>query len=231
MLLAACAVTESLHAYPVPGSQVSWSVLTAAVTAVVIVGDGCAELARAPTFDRARATAVGAAACMVVVLVVPFGLRGGVRPPADQFRSWLRAYVEGRHVRAPGTGPVRAPSWQVDLVDRIAPVVHRSCTTFVVLGADLSWYLLADRRPPTGLNQPAWASYLDDDEQRRTEAAFGRASRACLLLAPVGGRLLGDRLAVAFYIPQSRFVRTLERLRWDRLREFGGLTVLRRRDP
>jgi len=228
-LLAACAITESLHAFPVPGSQTSWSVLTAGVAALVVVADGCADVASLLGRQRSSSVALaGAAACVAVVLVVPFGLRGGVTAPGDQFRAWLDAYVHEPRLEARGTGPLRVPSWQQALVTHTIHPVRRECTTFVTLGSDLSWYLLADRRPPTGFNQPSWPTYLDGGEQRANIAALRRSSRPCLLLGPSGGVVRDMHLTVPYYIPHSPLIRYLERQSWVPVSAYGGVVVLRR---
>jgi hypothetical protein len=228
-LLAAAAVTESLHAYPVPGSQVSWSVLLVGTAATVVVADGVADL-RAALRSRVGPMAwfgAAAAGCLAIVLVFPSGFGAGAGLPGRQFEAWVDAYRTRTALGTADTSPLRPPAAQTHSIRMTASEVRRSCSTFVPLGADLSWYVVAGMRPPTGFNQPAWPVYLDADEQRAIIRAWHRASRPCLLLAAMGGRLEGTTLEPAPGIRRSLLVRWLERRQWRAAGDAPGLLVLR----
>jgi hypothetical protein len=228
-LLAAAAITESLHAYPVPGSQVSWSVLLAGTAATVVVGDGIADLRDACSSRARPAVWLGAAAagCLTIVLVLPQGFGAGPGLPGRQFRTWADDFRTRAALDTPGTAPLRPPALQSQTIHVTTPVLRRECGTFVPLGADLSWYVVARIRPPTGFNQPAWPVYLDRAEQRSIVRAWRRASRPCLLLTPAGGTLAGPTLRAGPTIRRSLLVRYFEGLRWTAVGGAPGIVVLR----
>jgi hypothetical protein len=231
-LVAAAAITEQLHAYPVAGSQVSWGVMTAGLAAVVIVADGVADLTVSAR-DRAVPTLgawVGAAVCLLLVLVLPAGLAAGTTLPGHELREWWDAYRTDVRMNVASTGWLRVPAPGRADVDATVAEIHRDCGTFLVLGANLAWYLLADRRPPTGFNHPTWPAYLDAREQRATVAAIAPRRRTCLLLNAFGGTLRGDRVVAISHYPDRQLVDWLEHRHWTQLLHRPGVLVLRARD-
>ncbi len=226
-LLAALAVTQSLHAFPVPGSQVSWSVVLAGVGAVVIVGDGVRDLATLTAHhDVARWWgAIAAVACVTLVLVVPTG--SSIEFPGHQFLVDATQFRHHRPIQLPGTKLLRVPGYQLDEIRQVVPVVQQDCDEIVTLGADLSWYLLADRLPPTGFNQPAWWAYLTDAEQRSVVRAIEPGRRICLLVAPTVATLRTDRLAASASVGDGPLVGALTSRRWQRLAGTARVAVLR----
>jgi hypothetical protein len=230
-LLAASALTESLHAFPVPGSQVSWSVVTAGVAAVVIVADGVEEMVSLPPV-RAYvhwATFAGALCCLALVLIIPGGVALGVTTPGAQFRAWSDAYDHQRTLGIDGSQWLRPPASQRGVILATVPIIRRECDTFLTLGAGLSWYILADRRPPTGFNQPTWPAYLDEHEQRATIAALRNSGRICLVLNAYGGGFRGGRITAFSHFQPRVLVAYLERMHWALVGEAGDVQVLQAR--
>lgn len=228
-LLASAAITESLHAYPVPGSQVSWSVMTGGVAAVVIVADAVSELT-ADTRDRAAgvlAAFVGAAVCVGLVLVLPGGVDAGITTPGSQFRSWRSAYRAGVSLDLDGTRWLRTTTYERAGILATIDLVRRECDAFVTLGASPSWYLMTDLRPPTGFNHPTWPAYLDAREQRATIAALRRSRRTCLLLNAFGGTFRSDHIVAVSHYRDRELVNYLQRRRWTQLGRGPGVLVLR----
>ncbi len=232
-LLAASALTESLHAFPVPGSQVSWSVVTAGVAAVVIVADGVDEMAslRAVRAYAIWARLVGVLCCLVPVLVMPGGTALGLTTAGAQFRAWSDAYHQQRTLGIDGSRWLRPPAAQREVILAAVPIIRRECNTFLTLGAGLSWYILADQRPPTGFNQPTWPAYLDEHEQRATIAAVRHAGKFCLVLNGFGGGFRGDRMTAFSQFRPRILVDFLEHTRWSLIGEAGDVQVLRARGP
>ena len=227
--LAAFAFTTSLHAYPAPGSQVSWSLVVAGIAGVVTIADGVAELnSLAPNraYERWAAFA-GAMTCVVVVLVIPYGLRHPNPGPGGQFRGWQAAYARQRPLDLPGTGWIRPPGTQRGVILKTLPVLRRECSDIITLTPSLEWYVLADRRPPTGFNQPNWPAYLDDREQRAVIAALRRSPRVCLVLDPFTAGFSNGRVFTHSRFEPRRLVGYLEARRWALLSRAGDVTVLR----
>lgn len=234
-LLAAAALTETLHAYPVPGSQVSWSLMLAAVCGAVAVSDGVSELIATEAWQNTsrRALAVGAGVLLVVAipLVLPAGVSGEVAVPGTQFTDWFDHYQERLPIAVPGAERVRASLGERRVFKRVISATQRSCGTFVPLGVRHTYYLLTGLRPATGLNAPSLL-LLTSHESRRVVAALRSRPRVCILLSIVAGYRSPDgRVTVTAPIARREIVRFVEASQWAPVDRVFNIEILRRAQP
>jgi hypothetical protein len=234
-LLGAAAVTQSLHAYPVPGSQVSWALMLTAVCGAVTVSDGVSEILDGVPLHRAssRGLAIGTGAVLVlaVVLVLPGGVSGSPERPGEQFADWYREYQRARPLRAASAGRIRlADTAGRRQLDAVTAVTRANCDSFVALSTNDAYYLLTGIDPPTGYNAPRWERLLTTDEQRSIVDAIEDDDRLCLLLGRGAGAARADGSLQLIPTAGRPLVRFLRDERWDVVRQLHLLQVLRRRD-
>ena len=103
VFLPALAVLQTLHAYPVPGSQVMWAAFALVPVGAVCVGDGLAELSIAAASRRWLALAAGPAALGLAVWVLLTALVF----PLQNARATYRAGVS---LGEPGARRIRVPA-------------------------------------------------------------------------------------------------------------------------
>jgi hypothetical protein len=207
--LAALAVTQSLHAYPVPGSQVAYSVWLAAICGVVIVSDGITELLDAAVLGhmlRQIAPALGALTIVAVPLVLPFGVNAPIAYPGEQFAGWFADNRRAVPVSLPGSGPLRLGAHDARAVRSLVQTLRQRCDTYVTVQGNLNaFYVLSGLHPPTGYN-PSVLSLLTSREQATVVRALRTSNaRRCLLLG--GGRLRSTLVNGQLRMPYYGFSR------------------------
>ena len=151
--------------------------------------------------------------------------------PGNQMRDWLHAYHRSTPLHLSGTGWIRAPEFVRSAIATTVRTIQNGCDTFVTLGVGQAWYMFADRRPPTGFNQPAWPTFLDAHEQHTTVTAIARSTRICLVLSAFGGGVHDGRVVSFAQNHSLPLVRYLERTRWTLLGQSLGVQVLRAIKP
>lgn len=183
LFLAVLAVGHSLHAFPVAGLQVAFSMLLPFVCLVVMFVDGGRELyaalqARSAPANARRPPQFVAALPVVVVLVwlslVTF----------DDAREWRDNYRASAAVALPGTASMRASDASLASVRANVDALEQ-CDQFVTSPGLNSYYVFTGIDPPTGFNTTFWFDLLTDDEQQAVVNALEKTSgRVCLVSDP-----------------------------------------------
>lgn len=175
LLLAWMTVMLLLWAYPVYGSQSSWSVLLLLPTMAVAGHDALERLVRV----RRRATVLLARAAVPVLLfaylgIGPLGIAAAVR-----------TYVDQHPLPFPGAERIRLPADAASKYIRLVGFLRRESDTFLTMPGLGSLYFWSGRQPPTGLNATAWMSLLTDAEQEEIIAAVAGRERVLAVVNPV----------------------------------------------
>jgi len=233
--LGALALTQTLHAYPVPGSQVAWGLFLALLCGIVVIGDGIAELLAVDVFDLGRWPSVvawaGAALVIAVALAFPFGASDPVMP-GRQLANWRNAYSREPRLALDGTGPLRVEAAQVAHTRALATTIASNCDTFVGFPAlFVNFYVLAGVPPPSGFN--ATVHELLTREERETVVRGLRGTpRVCLVLAPFTASTSpipgNDLVRVELVREKGPVVRYVEAQSWELVTDLAGYQVLRR---
>jgi hypothetical protein len=210
-LLPPLAALQALHAFPVAGSQVGWSVFLLVPVGAICIGNGVRGLRWAMDGrDLGRyLTPIGVAVALALIVFVG---ETTLRRPYDR-RHALYERLEPLGLR--GSNRIRLVDGDTDRFRRIAATLESRCSTFVALPGLNSFYLWSGKEPPTGLSPGDWMFLLNDEEQQRVVAATRSSPDPCLLenASTVGfwaqGRQLPDgpllRFMRAEFTPASVF--------------------------
>ena len=235
--LGALALTQTLHAYPVPGSQVAWGLFLALVCGVVVVADGVTELIAANAFDLGAwpgvVAGVGAALVIAIPLIAPLGV-SHPQYPSRQLVHWWRTYEREPRLGLDGTGPLRLGGFEAAGTRAIATSLTTNCDTFVAFPALLvNFYMLSGVPPPSGFN-PTIHDLLTRDEKREVVRGLRRTpGRVCLVLAPFTAAVTpdpGGSLRVDVVREHGPLVQYLEGSRWELVTDHEGYQILRRQE-
>jgi hypothetical protein len=177
LLLPLLAVLQSLHAYPVAGSQVHWSAFLLIPVGAICVADGVRGLHAAVGAGSGRralvaATAVAAAALLAVVA------NSALRKPFDQDRA---SYDAGIPLGLPGAESIHLPAAEAQLYRQVAAAIRRRCPALVMLPGMDSFYIWTGEEPPSEFNATAWPTLFDDEHQRQVIADTRSIAGLCLL--------------------------------------------------
>lgn len=218
-LLPLLALVEALHAYPVAGSQVSWSALLFVPLGGVCIGEASHVLAGAGRWSWMRKVIAAAPVAAFILWFATFNLAPQVRHRASLYERWPSLGL-------PGAGRVHLPGEQVALYRSVTSALRQRCSTFVSIPGMNSFHIFASLKPLTYLNATAWMQLFDDQTQRRVVSALRRARGACVLR---------NEGIIAFWNqarpmprgPLTSYIRQTYRPAW----ELGGYEILTRRRP
>ena len=176
LAVAALAVLQALHAYPVAGSQTSWSGLLLAPLGAVAISDGIRGLA-ATRAARLRRL-VAAASMLPVAAVLAWVVLGPLTTLHDAVRA---AYLGWPAPRLAGAERLRMDPATAAAYPRVVRLLRAECSSFYSWPGMNSFYLFAQQPPPTNLNATHWMTLFDDELQRRVVQDIADVDDLCLL--------------------------------------------------
>lgn len=179
LLLAMVAVLQTLHAYPVAGTQVAWATFLAVPVAGVALADGWrgtrAALEAAGALGAAPGRLVGTALGLGLVAVAASGAYA-------THRRLEAAYRQAMPLGLPGAERIRVPAEQAALYRFLAGALATRCRTFVTQPGLYSLHLFTGMDPPTRLNATVWMLLLSDAQQERiVDRLAGTTPPVCAL--------------------------------------------------
>jgi hypothetical protein len=176
-LLPPLAVLQALHAFPVAGSQLSWSAFLLIPVGALCVANGVRGLAASLESQRERqglAALAALAALVLAVVVVNLQLREPIHE--------ARAYHDGTVPLAlHGATSLHVGQPEAETYRDVSAAIERNCEAFLTLPGLGSFYIWTDQEPPTGLNATAWTELFDEDQQRQVIAETENIPGLCLL--------------------------------------------------
>lgn len=214
LALPAVAVLQTLHAYPVAGSQVGFASVLFPLVGTICLADALQTLAaspRLPTVMRPARLVLGGLALWAMLM---FAVR-----PAQTHRD---AYRAGTAVPYVGATRLHLPSGQLETLRPVVDALRRgNCQTIVgmpTLGTITMW---AGADTPVGLEPDGWTIQLDADRQARIVRRLRDAPQ------PVCG-LRNDTINASWQqgrpVPQRPLARYVDRFRPSAT--FGDYRVL-----
>ena len=206
LFIPALAILQVLHAYPVPGSQIWWSVFLLTSLGAVCVSDGLTELGvssfglRLPNARLATAGALGMAIWVFLI---------GVAVP---LRDNLDLYNSGTPVPAWGATRIRLGPGAAQEYGWLASTIRKRCDTFISMPGLGSLYLMSQETPPSWMIMGNWSFSLDAETQQRIVDQVKNVPRLCAVRYPqleswyVGTRSIPNRPLRAFVLNDFRTV-------------------------
>jgi hypothetical protein len=163
-VLAMVAALQTLHAYPIAGTQVAWATFLAIPVGAVALTDGWRRLRTAlvegGAVDVARARVTGAVLAAALIALTASGA----------FATHLQlatAYEQGVPLGLPGAESIRVPAEQATLYQLLVGTLRARCRTFVTQPGLNSFYLFTGMEPPTRANTTVWMLLLSDAQQEQ----------------------------------------------------------------
>ena len=188
LLLPPLAVLQTLHAFPVAGSQVSWSTLLLIPVGALCIANGARWIAFNVGDQSARRTpiVIGAvAATVALVVLVSIHLK-------QEFNQVRTAYGGSVPLGLPGANDVRVSPKDATNYHAVVAAIDKNCGSFVMLPGMSSFYFWTQQEPPRGYNPTDWTIVFDGARQQRVIEATRSIDRLCLLENVPLTNLFGD---------------------------------------
>lgn len=183
--LASLAITQSLLAYPVAGSQVRLGGLLFVPCAALCLADGISELK--PSLQRAGFTRLAVAPALLVVLFTAWAFLSDVINPLSSYHHrWAKRpdfSIAGAHM-------LRPPRKQARILEEVVSTVRAHCGALMELPGLYSFNIWSGVDTPSPMNgeQPYWAT-LSSTQQAQVLRAAKASPRLCVIQDPSAATL------------------------------------------
>ena len=166
-LVPALAILQTLHVFPVAGSQTAWAALTLVPLGAICIADGLVQLG----VSRIRMQLAG----WLVFLIF------AVSWAPTAWRDSYTPYASNVSLGLPGASLVRVPPNEAVLIRQITQTIRDNCDTYISVPGLDSFYLFGHLQAPTPL--PSRYMWLSDDvpHQQALIAAADRINRLCVV--------------------------------------------------
>jgi len=185
LLIPSLAVTSSLIAYPVPGSQVLTGSVLFIPCAAICLGDGWGELdAWWSSADRARAAVPGFGLReALTALMAAFALATVFEHVLQSDEIFHNQYQGGQALTVPGATRLRLNALLADDLDALVSTARAHCTVLWSLPGLYSLNLWTGLPTPTTQNggEPFWLT-LDAAQQRQALKAAEASPDMCVVV-------------------------------------------------
>jgi len=198
LLLPALAVLESLHAYPVAGTQLSLAALLMIPVGAVVLNDGIAGVPK-----RSAARAAPAALILATAVLALEGFLAG-----SQFAAGSPSGLGGAEL-------VRMPAKQGAQLRQLVAAIDSDCSSFITFPGMNSIYIWTGQEPPSDLRYGVWWLTPDPVDQRAVVRQLQGRSGLCVVKNQTlidfwaQGRLVPPQPVVAFidasFMPSATF--------------------------
>lgn len=180
VLLPALAITETLGAYPVPGSQLGIAAVCFVLVGALCFADALTEL-RAWSVARGEEAVAGFGITEVAVttaMVAILALNVFVLPAG---RNAI-VYRDQQKLSLPGAGLMRLQPEQAENYMELVDLLHRNgCTTFIGFPTVNSLYLWSGLEAPAPQIPNGWMYALSRAQQRRALDGLRASPRPCAI--------------------------------------------------
>lgn len=164
LLVPALAVLESLHAYPVAGTQLSLAALLMVPVGAVVLNDGVTGITARGAVRVAPAALIAATA----VLALEGFLAG------SQFAAGSPSGLRGAQL-------VRMPVKQGAQLRQIVAAIDSHCSSFITFPGMNSMYIWTGQEPPSDLRYGVWWLTPDPVDQQAVVRQLEGRSRLCVV--------------------------------------------------
>lgn len=176
---------QSLHAFPVPGSQIAWGTLLAVPVAALGAWEAATWLADrfVPAATNRRRLALAAASTLVVFSAIT----------TARFAQVARRYPDGESLGLPGAELIRLPAPITAELRFVSQNAVAHADVLFSLPGMFSFNLWSGVPTPTLANVTHWFSLLDPGRQDAIRQALDDHPRAVLVTSPGQLEFLANR--------------------------------------
>ncbi len=220
LLLPLLAVLQSLHAFPVAGSQTLLSVVLLVPVGALCVANGVRGLSRLAASEPDR-LALAAFGLVLVAVLGWFVVNTYLREPLKQARGAYHGSAPNA-LNLPGSHSIHLASLEeAELYEDVAEAMRTQCTaTQMEPGMD-SFYLWAQQEPPS-LTATGWETLFDNEAQEQVIEAIAPIEGLCLLR--------NNERAAGWGLGEGPLVKYLEH-GFTLIGKWGEYELLRREGP
>lgn len=199
--LALAAILQTLHVYPVPGSQMAPAVFLIAVIAVVCLCDAFKRLKTLlpQSFGQPRLQFVLTAAAVLILSLA-----------AIHRTYWQRtAYYDNLPLNLYGAARVQLPEKEVAAYNFLVENLNYNCDSIFSMPGIPSLYLWTRKESPTKLNITSWMNILNESQQQIIVEKLKTSERGCVVYNPQWARywMWGlDEQDFAEKVPESAYL-------------------------
>jgi hypothetical protein len=166
-VLPALAILQTLHAYPVAGSQALWAAVAYIPVGAVCIADGLVQLGM---------TRAGYQLTTALVFLM---LAAGWVPTAAIYSQ--AAYASSVPLSLPGASRIRVAAQQAMVLRQVTQSIRDNCDTFISIPGLDSFYIFAQVQPPSP-PPTRWIWLVGDaPAQRAVVDASNRVNRLCVV--------------------------------------------------
>lgn len=175
LLLPALALTESLQAFPIAGTQAAIASLGVVLLGAIAINDGVRQLG-AWAAGRSRPRLVAAAKFVPVAALI-------LSVAATSLWAWLAAagYLAGSPLGMPGAEQLRLPPAQRNALTSLTSAVRQDCNGFITVPAMPSLYVWTGQEAPAPLYITDWIYFLDSAQEQSIVEAVRTRPRMCVV--------------------------------------------------
>ncbi|SPM28068.1 hypothetical protein [Mycobacterium terramassiliense] len=218
LLLPPVAVLQTMHAYPVAGSQLYWATFLLIPVGAICIANGARWIAVDRRDDSVRRVPLligTTAALAALVVLVGIHLNQGL----GQARA---AYNSSVPLGLPGAKDVHVSAEEAANYRAIVAVIDQHCTAFMTLPGMNSFYVWTHQQPPTDFKEPELIALVDDAHQQQMIETIHSIDGLCT----VENIDLAQWWGTAAAIPPSPLVRYLHH-DFVPIAKFGDYEVLK----
>jgi hypothetical protein len=216
LLIPLLAVLQSLHGYPVAGSQTFIAVVLLIPVGALCVANGARGLGRLVPVGPDRFAMAGFGVLVAIVLGW-FVVNSSLKEPLDHARAVWNAAIS---LKLPGSHDIRLgiPE-EIEIYEGTADAIKRDCTATLMLPGMDSFYLWSEQEPPS-FTATAWPTLFNEEHQRAVIEATEGIKDLCLLRNQAIGWEETDGILVQ-YLEQG----------FEPIGKWGDYELLRRDGP
>jgi hypothetical protein len=216
LLLPLLAVLQTLHGYPVSGSQTFLAVVLLIPVGGLCVANGVRGLSRLIPVGPDRLALAGFGAVVAIVLAW-FTVNAYLREPLQLRRG---IYNSAFSLNLPGSHDIRLgiPE-EIKMYEDTAHAIKRDCTALLTEPGMDSFYLWAEQEPPS-FTATAWPTLFNEEHQRKVVEATEGTEDLCLL----------RNRAIGWEVTEGVLERYLE-VGFEPIGKWGEYELLRRDGP
>ncbi|MBL9200740.1 MAG: hypothetical protein JNL39_09555, partial [Opitutaceae bacterium] len=177
---------QSLHAFPVPGSQIAWGTVLVVPLAAMGAWESGAWFAR----RAGGASWLGSRGALVATRLAVAGFAVKI---SWEFARLAERYPGGQSIGLPGAEAIRLPDNSAALFRVLAHNAVAHADRLFSLPGTFSFNLWTGVPPPTRANVTHWFSLLNAERQQAIIRELEAHPRACVIVYPGHVKFLNER--------------------------------------